>query len=171
MAWSLRETGPWSACSRLDQDSEPSTVSQQIQGHRSRSRQESRITNSVTSRLWYKTYTITPIGRSSLPHNGWRLITDRKVRVPQNFQLKPQASTSCISVVEVRNMHGERVDRELSLTELIDSLRNAPRFAQQDGITSPLHLRIQPTFFSRTRALLRQGYSLSSRLENLGQDL
>ncbi|KAF9646384.1 hypothetical protein BDM02DRAFT_3171746, partial [Thelephora ganbajun] len=34
-------------------------------------------------------------------------------------------------MVEVRNVHGERLDRESSVTELIDSLRKAPRFAHQ----------------------------------------
>lgn len=38
-----------------------------------------------------------------------------------------------VLVVEVRNLHGERLDRELTITELIDSLRNTPRFAQQGG--------------------------------------
>ena len=87
------------------------------------------------SRLWHKTCTFTPIGRTSLPHNGWRLTTDHKVRVSRYFHFKPQVPTSRVSVVEVRNVHGERLDRESTITELIGSLRGAPRFAQPEGVT------------------------------------
>lgn len=55
------------------------------------------------------------------------------MRVSLYFHLKPP--TYCVSVVEVRNVHGERLDRESSITELIDSLRDAPRFAQPEGMT------------------------------------
>lgn len=55
------------------------------------------------------------------------------MRVSRYFHLKPP--TSRVSVVEVRNVHGERLDRESSITELIDSLRDAPRFAQPEGMT------------------------------------
>ena len=56
------------------------------------------------------------------------------MRVFQHFHFKPQVLTSRVSVVEVRNVHGERLDRESSITELIDSLRGAPRFAQPEGM-------------------------------------
>lgn len=42
--------------------------------------------------------------------------------------------TSCLSVVEAHNVHGERPDKKLTVTELIDSVRNAPRFAHQGGM-------------------------------------
>ena len=38
-------------------------------------------------------------------------------------------------MVEVRNVHGERPVKELSITEFIHSMRNAPRFAHQEGMT------------------------------------
>ena len=171
MVWLLQETGPLSACSRLGQDSVPWTGSQQIPGRQSRSRQESRITSNVASRLWYKTCTVISIGRSSLPHNGWRHITDRKVRVPPYFQFKSQVSTPHVLVIEVRNVHGERLDKESSVTELITSLRNTPRFAQQEGMSYyPDTCGFNQLFF-RTRTLVRQGYALSSGVEKLGQDL
>jgi hypothetical protein len=60
---------------------------------------------------------------------------DHKVRVSQYFHFKPQVLTSSGSVIEVRNVHGERLDKESSITELIDSLRDVPRFAQPEGVT------------------------------------
>jgi hypothetical protein len=93
-----------------------------------------------------------------------------KVRVFQHFLSKYQMSTSCVSVVEVRNVHGERLDRESTVTELIDNLRNAPPFANQEG-TAYLFafLRFPTNISSRTRALVRQGYALSIRVERLDQ--
>ena len=63
-----------------------------------------------------------------------------------------------VSVVEVRNVHGERLDRKSSVTDLINSLRNVPRFAQQEGMTYyPYACGFDQLFFflSRTRALVR----------------
>ena len=37
-------------------------------------------------------------------------------------------------MVQVRNIHGERIDRESSITELLGSLRNVPQFAQPEGM-------------------------------------
>jgi len=58
----------------------------------------------------------------------------RKVRVPQCVQLKSQVSTPRVLVIEVRNVHGERLDKQSSVTELIGNLRNTPRFAQREGV-------------------------------------
>lgn len=85
--------------------------------------------------LLCKTFTVISIGRSSLPRNGWRVITDRKVRVPSKFRYRPQVLTSRVLAVEARNVHGERLDKELSVTEFIHNMRNAPRFAHQGGIS------------------------------------
>lgn len=105
------------------------------------------------SRSWHKTCTFTPIGRTSLPHNGWRLITDRKARASQHFYFKPQVLIPRVSVVEVRNVHGERLDRESSITELIDSLRDAPRFAQPEGMVHlPYTCGFNQLFFQNASA-------------------
>jgi hypothetical protein len=107
------------------------------------------------SRLLYKTCTFTPIGRTSLLHNGWRPITDRKVRVSQYFYSKLRVSTSRISVVEVRNIHGERPDKQSSITELINTLRDAPRFAQPGGMAHiPYICDLNQVFFSSERERL-----------------
>lgn len=83
-----------------------------------------------------------------------------------------QVSTSRVPVVEVRNVHGDRLDRESTITELIDSLRNAPPFAHQGGMAYHFtHLRHSPNVFSRTRTLVRQGYALSVGVERLDQVL
>lgn len=141
-----QKAGRCRVCSRLEQNSEQSTGFQRLLGHRSRSPQQSKITNGTMSRSWWKTCTVTPIGRSSLLHNGLRVITDHKVCVLRTYLSKYQLPRSCISVVKVRNVHGERLDRELTVTELIDNLRNAPPFASQGGTTHRFaHLRFPLT--------------------------
>lgn len=75
-----------------------------------------------------------------------------------------------VLVVEVRNLHGERLDRELTITELIDSLRNAPRFAQQGGTVYSPYICASNQLFARTRTLVRQGCPLPNGVEELDQD-
>lgn len=45
--------------------------------------------------------------------------------------------TTRTSVVEVCNVHGERLAKQLSVAEFIDNMRNAPQFAHQEGL--PCH--------------------------------
>ena len=73
-------------------------------------------------------------------------------------------------VVEVRNLHGERLDRELTITELIDNLRTAPRFAQQGGMVYSPCICTFSQLSARTRTLVRQGCVLPNRVEKLDQD-
>lgn len=89
----------------------------------------------------------------------------------RTFLPKFQVSTSCIPVVQVRNVHGERLDRETTVTELIDNLRNAPPFADEGGKAYHfVHLRFPTDMSSRTRAFVRQGCALSVGVERLDQD-
>ena len=59
----------------------------------------------------------------------------RKVRAPSNFQYIQKVLITSVSVVKAHNVHGERLDKELSVTEFINSMRNTPRFAHQGGMT------------------------------------
>ena len=77
---------------------------------------------------------------------------DHKVRAVLPAQT-PSTNLS-VSVVEVRNVHGERIDRKSSVTDLINSLRNIPRFAQQEGMTyHPYACGSDQLFFSERERL------------------